>query len=133
MWVGSIVIVCHDFPRMFAFWSAALRYAPREPPSSNWVVLEDPQHRGPNISLDGAGEEPLKDYRLHLDLYSPTPVADVERLVGLGAKVRQAASAGHDYVTLEDPDGNPFDIIDITWPGTRTDWWFGRAQGAPSP
>ena len=32
MYVGSVVIDCGDFDAMYAFWAAALRYGPREPP-----------------------------------------------------------------------------------------------------
>lgn len=133
LWIGSVVIECHDFGRMLAFWSEALGYRPRRPPTADWVVLEDPTGRGPNVSLTGPGGPPDEDYRFHFDLYTTRPLAEVERLVRLGARVRQAPSPGHDFVTLEDPDGNPFDVIDVTWPGVREDWWFGRAEGAPPP
>ena len=36
MKIGSIVIRCHDFDRMVAFWQAALH---REPAKDGWVVL----------------------------------------------------------------------------------------------
>ena len=39
MRIGSIVIHCHEFDRMVAFWGAALGYVPRPP---DFVVLEDP-------------------------------------------------------------------------------------------
>jgi hypothetical protein len=32
MYVGSVVIDCNDFAAMYAFWTAALRYVPRDPP-----------------------------------------------------------------------------------------------------
>jgi hypothetical protein len=47
-----------------------------------------------------------------LDLYSSDPESEVERLQKLGATMQQAARAGFDYVTLADPDGNPFDVIE---------------------
>ncbi len=125
-WIGSIVVNCHDFDRMLAFWSAALRYAPRRPPSGGWVVLEDPAHRGPNLSLNRVSEAFPTGFRLHLDLYSTEPLRDVERLVGLGATVSYGPEKGHDFVTLEDPEGNVFDVVDVNWPDERTDWWFGR-------
>jgi hypothetical protein len=30
MYVGSVVIDCNDFAAMYAFWTAALGYAPRD-------------------------------------------------------------------------------------------------------
>jgi hypothetical protein len=126
IWVGSIVINCTDFGRMLAFWQAALHYVPRNPPKGTWVVLQDPEGKGPNVSLDGSDEPPWKDYRIHLDLYATDPLGEFERLQKLGARVVQAPTAGHDYVTLADPDGNLFDVIDVNWPDDRPDWSFGR-------
>ena len=126
IWVGSIVIDCTNFGEMLAFWSEALHYSPGEPPKSDWVVLSDPRRIGPNVSLSKTQEGPLNDYRLHLDLYASDPLAEVERLIGLGAKMVRPPDAGHDFATLADPDGNLFDVIDINWPADSTGWWFGR-------
>ena len=90
--VGSIVMRCEDFNGMLAFWQGALGYAPRQPPEGGWVVLRDPQGRGPNISLQRVREDKLPQHRarirsrLHLDLYADDQHAEVERLVALGAK-----------------------------------------------
>lgn len=107
---------------MIAFWQEALHYIPRDPPEEDGVVLKDPQGHGPNLSLNLTSERPLADYRIHLDLYSNEPVAEVERLVRLGATLKRPADPGHDFVTLADPDGNQFDVIDKkSWrPGQRS-------------
>jgi len=112
IWVGSIVMECRDFARMIAFWKAALGYEAREPPSEDWVVLHDPQKNGPNISLQKVPTGPGTDYRFHFDLYSSAPEAEVQRLLGLGAGMREPAREGRDFVTLVDPDGNPFDVVE---------------------
>ncbi len=117
IWVGSIVIDCTDLPRMIAFWQAALGYVPRDPPAPDGVVLKDPRGRGPNLNLSLSGEGPLEEYRLHLDLYASDPAAEVERLVRLGATVKLEPHPGAEFVTLADPDGNLFDVIDIHWEG----------------
>jgi hypothetical protein len=118
-WVGSVVVDCTDFPKMRAFWEAALHYVPRDPPDEEGVVLIDPAGKGPNLSLYRTAEPPLRDYRIHLDVYSSDPGGEVERLVRIGATVVRAAEPGHDFVTLADPDGNVFDVID------KTGWSFG--------
>ncbi len=112
LWVGSIVMECKEFPKMIAFWKAALGYEAREPPSEDWVVLHDPHRKGPNISLQKVPEGPSEDYRFHFDLYSSDPQGEVQRLLGLGATMKEPARKGRDFVTLADPDGNPFDVID---------------------
>ena len=58
MKIGSIVIHCHDFDRTVAFWQAALHYVPREPAKDGWVVLRDPENKGPNLSLGRPPSQP---------------------------------------------------------------------------
>ena len=126
IWIGSIVVDCTNLPRMIEFWSEALHYVPRAPPQPDGVILKDPKDHGPNLNLNLTLEGPLEEYRLHLDLYASDPAEEVERLVRLGATLKRAAEKGHDFVTLADPDGNLFDVIDINWPDGPNDWWFGR-------
>jgi hypothetical protein len=102
---------CQEFTRMTAFWKAALGYEARRPPSEDWVVLHDPQGAGPNIALQKVPDGPREDYRFHFDLYSSAPGEEVQRLLGLGATMREPAQEGRDFVTLADPDGTPFDVI----------------------
>jgi hypothetical protein len=120
IWVGSVVLDCSDLPRMIAFWQEALHYVPRDPPEEDGVVLKDPTGQGPNLSLYRTAEAPLADYRIHLDLYSSDPTGEVERLLQLGATLKRAADDEHDFVTLADPDGNLFDVINKKgWPHGR--------------
>ena len=87
MRIGSLVIRCHEFDRMLAFWQEALHYVPREAAKGGWVVLRDPEGRGPNMSFGpGSGKALGKRTRLHLDLYTNRREAEVERLVKLGAR-----------------------------------------------
>jgi len=58
--IGSIVIRCHEFDKMMAFWQDALHYVPRYPPESGWVILRDPEGRGPIISLDRVPERRIR-------------------------------------------------------------------------
>jgi Glyoxalase-like domain len=120
MWIGSIVVDCRDLPRMITFWAEALHYVPRDPPASDGAVLKDPTGVGPNLSLNVTEEGPLAEYRIHLDLYSFEPEREVDRLVSLGATVLRPSDTGHDFVTLGDPEGNVFDVID------KRGWSFGQ-------
>ncbi|MGP8110287.1 MAG: VOC family protein [Thermoplasmata archaeon] len=126
IWIGSIVIDCSSLDPMIKFWSEALHYIPRGPIQPDGVILKDPKGVGPNLNLSLSNEGPLEEYRLHLDLYADDPAEEVERLVRLGAVLKRPAERGHDFVTLADPDGNLFDVIDINWPDESKDWWFGR-------
>jgi hypothetical protein len=55
MKIGSIVIRCYEFDKMLAFWQEALHYIPREPAKNGWVVLRDPEGKGPNLSCEKNG------------------------------------------------------------------------------
>jgi hypothetical protein len=113
MQIGSVVVDCNDFERMFAFWREALRYVPREPPDPDWGVLVDPEGRGVNVSLQLVPEPRVGKNRLHFDLYTDEQEAEVERLLGIGAtRHTRPPEPGEDFITLADPEGNLFCVID---------------------
>lgn len=59
-------------------------------------------------------EERAGKNRLHLDLASSDWSAEVDRLVGLGAKrLNEYDEYGAHWVTLADPEGNLFDVAEI--------------------
>lgn len=112
MRIGSIVIHCYEFDRMVSFWQAALHYAPRDPASHGWVVLRDPEGRGPNLSFQARDQRAARRSWLHLDLYTEDQKGEVDRLLELGAKRypwRYRPNA--DFIVLEDPDGNLFCVV----------------------
>jgi catechol 2,3-dioxygenase-like lactoylglutathione lyase family enzyme len=113
--IGSIVIRCYEFDKMLGFWQQALGYVPREPSKGGWVVLRDPDGRGPNISLDQVLQRSSgKRGRLHLDLYTRNREAEVDRLVKIGATPYPwRYKPGDDFVVLEDPDGNLFCVVQV--------------------
>jgi catechol 2,3-dioxygenase-like lactoylglutathione lyase family enzyme len=115
--VGSVVIRCFEYERMFAFWQAALHYeVEHADPNGGFVILRDPGGRGPNISIDQA--QVLRSGKrswLHLDLYTTNQGSEVERLVSLGARrYPWRYGPGADYVVLEDPDGNLFCVVQVS-------------------
>jgi len=114
--VGSIVMRCFEYDRMYAFWQAALGYKVQHTdPNGGFVILRDPAGQGPNISIDQTPTRRSgKRGWLHLDLYTTNQALEVERLVALGARRypwRYGADA--DYVVLEDPDGNLFCVVEV--------------------
>ncbi len=113
MYVGSVVIDCNDLPAMYAFWTAALGYVPRDTPEAGWAVLRDPEGTGVNVSLQQVPEPRVGKNRLHLDLYTDDQSGEVARLLALGAvRFPRTPAPGEDFVTLQDPEGNVFDVID---------------------
>jgi catechol 2,3-dioxygenase-like lactoylglutathione lyase family enzyme len=115
--VGSIVIRCYEYERMFAFWQAALRYeVEHTDPNGGFVILRNPDGKGPNISIDQAPVRRTgKRSWLHLDLYTTNQKSEVERLVRLGAaRYPWRSGPDADYVVLEDPDGNLFCVVEVS-------------------
>lgn len=127
LWVGSVVIDCTDFDAMLRFWRQALGYEVRAPTSEDWGLLFDPLGAGPNLAFQRESEARDPRYRFHLDLYSNDPTSEVRRLVGLGAKLVRPQRDGEDFTTLTDPDGNPFDVVDVASRG------FGFGQRVDRP
>lgn len=114
--IGSIVIRCYEYGRMFAFWQAALRYEIEyTDPNGGFVILRDPRGRGPNVSLDQApARRTGRRGWLHLDLYTTDQAGEVERLLALGAsRYPWRYDPGADYAVLEDPDGNLFCVVQL--------------------
>jgi catechol 2,3-dioxygenase-like lactoylglutathione lyase family enzyme len=110
--IGSIVIHCHEFERMVAFWQAALAYTPRRPPQGGWVVLCDPEGKGANISFQARETRRPRRSWLHLDLYAQQRDEEVDRLLELGARrYPWRYRPGANFVVLEDPDGNLFCVV----------------------
>ena len=104
--VGSVVIDCNDFGRMFAFWRDALGYVPRDELEDDWVVLQDPSGSNVNVSLQVVPEPRVGKNRLHLDLYAEDRDAEIARIVGLGATIHpRTPEPDEDFIVLADPEG----------------------------
>jgi len=111
--VQAIVVDCADAARSAAFWAAAL----------GRTVDGDATEEFASIGIDGQpGEltwmftkvpEPKSGKnRIHLDLCSSSPSADIDRLVALGAtRVNDFDEDGIQWTTLTDPEGNEFDLV----------------------
>lgn len=112
MKVGSIVTDCFDFDLVVQFWQSALGYVPREPGTDDWIVLCDPEGKGPNLSFQKYEELASPRGRIHLDLYTPDQSGDVERLERLGAtRYPWSYEPDDDFVVMADPEGNLFCVI----------------------
>ncbi|MGC5172692.1 VOC family protein [Micromonospora sp. DT81.3] len=118
--IGTTVLTVEDIDRAGEFWRAALGYVDRGEPSDDWVILDPPQKGtwdgpGTSIALSVTGYPQHYPPRLHLDLYADDQAAEIQRLLGLGA--REVDWDGYpedaDYVVLEDTEGNRFCVVDV--------------------
>jgi hypothetical protein len=121
----EIVVDCHDPAALAAFWAAVLDYhvvriedgqveiAPwkREPPDLAERVRQAPSV--PTLVFVKVPEGKTVKNRLHLDIRpvgSPHE-AEVERLLGLGARHADVGQGEVPWVVLADPEGNEFCVL----------------------
>jgi predicted enzyme related to lactoylglutathione lyase len=108
-----VVVDAHDLPRLARFWAQALR----------WSVLSERDREvviGPDVEAPvGICFMPVTDRktvknRLHLDLTTTADDrhAEIERLVGLGARRVDVGQTGEEsWTVLADPEGNEFCVV----------------------
>ena len=117
--IGSVVLNVSDVAGAARFWMAALDYEPRYAVEADWAILRPRTGGGPNLSLNLGETRPDAVPHIHLDLYADDQRSEVQRLLGLGARRVEDwpyPDEPHDFVVLEDPDGNRFCVIDTTGP-----------------
>jgi hypothetical protein len=127
--VGSrlteIVVDSHDPVAQAAFWAAALEYYvvrteegqveiaawEREPPDFAEQVRHAPVV--PALVFVAVPEGKTVKNRLHLDVRPADCAyeAEVERLIGLGARRACAGQGTQPWVVLADPEGNEFCVL----------------------
>lgn len=108
--IGAIVWGVTDVARAVEFWSRALDYKLKYPPSEGWAILVPREGEGVQLSLNKVSSP--KARRHHIDLFTDDREKEVERLLALGAARKPwQYEPGADYVVLQDPDGNPFCVV----------------------
>ena len=108
--IGAIVWGVTDVARAVEFWSRALDYKLKYPPSEGWAILVPREGEGVQLSLNKVSSP--KARRHHIDLFTDDREKEVERLLALGAARKPwQYEPGADYVVVQDPDGNPFCVV----------------------
>ena len=122
--IRDVVFDCRHPASLARFWAAALEgyaVAPYDqaeldrlratgiddPEDDPTVLVEPSSGRGPRLLFQLVPEAKQVKNRVHLDLASADVRTEVLRLAGLGARVLAGQRA---WVTMEDPEGNEFDV-----------------------
>jgi catechol 2,3-dioxygenase-like lactoylglutathione lyase family enzyme len=109
--IFNVTFDCADPRRLAAFWSAVTGYEPIEE-RDDFVALGAPDPRGVRRLLFFRVPEPkVAKNRVHVDLASKEPAAEVDRLVALGAtRGAHRVGNGTSWTVMLDPEGNEFCI-----------------------
>lgn len=109
-----VVIDCGDLDRAAQFWASVLGYAREDPPGGQYQSLVPASGQGIEVLLQRVPGLKSGKNRLHLDLRTADLEAEVERVVGLGARRltrTPVTEGGWRWHILADPDGNEFCIL----------------------
>jgi predicted enzyme related to lactoylglutathione lyase len=106
----QICIDAHDIKALGAWWSQVLGWRHYVDEDGD-VVLEAPPGAGPNWLFLAVPEGKSVKNRLHLDFRPDDQQAEVDRVVGLGARHVDVGQGEQTWVVLADPEGNEFCIL----------------------
>jgi len=112
--VSGVSFDAHDAQAVASFWAATLGRTVADGASPDRaIVTADPAIPGSRIGFNRVPEDKTVKNRLHLDLVSTGFDAEIDRLTGLGAtQLNEVKKGAIHWVTLADPEGNEFDVID---------------------
>ncbi|MEV4945986.1 VOC family protein [Streptomyces sp. NPDC053755] len=107
----QIAIDVHDARRQAEFWTRVLDWKVLYEDDEE-IVIGAGEHALPGIVFLSVPESKTVKNRLHLDLSPDDQDAEVERILGLGAR-RVDVGQGEDvtWVVLADPEGNEFCVL----------------------
>jgi predicted enzyme related to lactoylglutathione lyase len=106
-----LAVDAHDPQSLARFWAAVLDHRILYETAHEVIVGAD-EHSYPGLCFVPVPERKTVKNRLHIDLDPDDYEAEVERVIGLGARrvdVGQGADAR--WVVLADPEGNEFCIL----------------------
>ena len=110
----GVAFDARDAQAAASFWAAVLgRTVADGATSDNALIEADPAIPGPRISFHRVPEGKKVKNRMHFDVITTDFDAETDRLIGLGAtKLNEVNGSFAHWVTLADPEGNEFDLID---------------------
>jgi hypothetical protein len=109
--VEALDIDCANPAALAQFWAAALDYEVQPSDDPGEVMVSPKSGAGlPLLFLKVPEDKTIKN-RLHLDLRPADQEAEVERLLGLGARRVDIGQGDSSWVVLADPEGNELCVL----------------------
>ena len=110
--VTALTFDCADASGLARFWSDVLGLPVDPDPTEDFATIGQTAVTQPAWMFIKVPEPKKAKNRLHVDLASGDLVADVERVLSLGAtRIASFDESGTQWVTLADPEGNEFDVV----------------------
>lgn len=107
----NIAVDCADAKTLATFWADVLSAEVAADANEFFATIKTAA--GPTLMFLQVPEPRNGKNRLHLDLATADWSAEVDRLVGLGAKrLDEHTEYGTHWITLGDPEGNVFDLAE---------------------
>ncbi len=109
--IGDMVVDCADPERLAEFWCRVLGYRVFDRDETGVAIRGS--RTSPDILFIRVPEAKSVKNRLHFDV-CPTDrdqAAELERLLGLGARRSERIVGSGSWVVLEDPEGNEFCLM----------------------
>ena len=111
--LNHISFACADPRAVAEFWAAVLGYE-TGPSGESWAAA-DPRGGGPELFFNRMEKSPTIELPIHLDINVPDRETELQRLLGLGAKLVQTKAhtigeLSETWTVMRDPEGNGFCI-----------------------
>jgi predicted enzyme related to lactoylglutathione lyase len=107
---SDICIDAADTHALAAWWSQVLGW-PVEVDDDGDVAVRAPEGRGPDWLFLEVPDAKVAKNRIHFDFTPDDQAAEVDRVVGLGARRVDIGQGDPSWVVLADPEGNEFCIL----------------------
>jgi predicted enzyme related to lactoylglutathione lyase len=108
--ITDVIIDSRDPEALAAFWSALLD-RPIGVRIGPYVFLE--RADGPGVGFQRTDAPKTGKNRVHVDISSPDPTAEVARIEALGGRHLEEYAEGG-FLVMADPEGNEFCLIPTT-------------------
>jgi hypothetical protein len=106
----QLVVDSRDPAALARFWAAALELAILYE-TDDEVIIGRGAREYPGICFVPNSDRKTHKNRLHIDIDPDDQAAEVERLIGLGARRIDIGQGAANWVVLADPEGNEFDVL----------------------
>lgn len=105
-----LAVDAHDLKGLATFWARVLDWRIVHEDDEEVIIAAD-ENALPGIIFLSVPEEKAGKNRLHIDLAPDDQAAEVERIIGLGARRVDVGQGEVSWVVLADPEGNEFCVL----------------------